>query len=167
MNKDSDQWTELIKLCLAPSEFPVPLFKGVPRHHRGEIWKFLAEQFHLKHPFPSKQQPRDVPYKELLKQLTSQQHAILIDLGKAAHHTKKMEISLPGKAWGGRLRCGVLWLLVFRFSNLGIIPDGSFRCIKLCCGRSLLSPLGMERPVIKAVVTAGAQLSNVQVLGRL
>nr|XP_021531326.1 TBC1 domain family member 1 isoform X3 [Aotus nancymaae] len=56
--------------------------QGVPRHHRGEIWKFLAEQFHLKHQFPSKQQPKDVPYKELLKQLTSQQHAILIDLGR-------------------------------------------------------------------------------------
>lgn len=56
--------------------------QGVPRHHRGEIWKFLAEQFHLKHQLPSKQQPRDVPYKELLKQLTSQQHAILIDLGR-------------------------------------------------------------------------------------
>uniref|UniRef100_A0A8B9Q024 PID domain-containing protein n=1 Tax=Apteryx owenii TaxID=8824 RepID=A0A8B9Q024_APTOW len=56
--------------------------QGVPRHHRGEIWKFLAEQYHLKHQFPSKQQPKDTPYKELLKQLTSQQHAILIDLGK-------------------------------------------------------------------------------------
>ncbi|XP_031991979.1 TBC1 domain family member 1 isoform X4 [Hylobates moloch] len=56
--------------------------QGVPRHHRGEIWKFLAEQFHLKHQFPSKQKPKDVPYKELLKQLTSQQHAILIDLGR-------------------------------------------------------------------------------------
>ncbi|XP_021503389.1 TBC1 domain family member 1 isoform X1 [Meriones unguiculatus] len=56
--------------------------QGVPRHHRGEVWKFLAEQFHLKHPFPSKQQPKDVPYKELLKKLTSQQHAILIDLGR-------------------------------------------------------------------------------------
>ncbi|XP_023363760.1 TBC1 domain family member 1 isoform X1 [Otolemur garnettii] len=56
--------------------------QGVPRHHRGEIWKFLAEQFHLKHQFPSKQQPKDVLYKELLKQLTSQQHAILIDLGR-------------------------------------------------------------------------------------
>ncbi|EMP35872.1 TBC1 domain family member 1 [Chelonia mydas] len=54
--------------------------QGVPRHHRGEIWKFLAEQYHLKHQFPSKQQPKDTPYKELLKQLTSQQHAILIDL---------------------------------------------------------------------------------------
>jgi len=57
-------------------------FSGVPRHHRGEIWKFLAEQYHLKHQFPNKQQPKDTPYKELLKQLTSQQHAILIDLGK-------------------------------------------------------------------------------------
>lgn len=56
--------------------------QGVPRHHRGEVWKFLAEQFLLKHPFPSKQQPKDVPYKELLKKLTSQQHAILIDLGR-------------------------------------------------------------------------------------
>ncbi|XP_052590940.1 TBC1 domain family member 1 isoform X2 [Peromyscus californicus insignis] len=56
--------------------------QGVPRHHRGEIWKFLAEQFLLKHPLPSKQQPKDVPYKELLKKLTSQQHAILIDLGR-------------------------------------------------------------------------------------
>ncbi|XP_059529430.1 TBC1 domain family member 1 isoform X5 [Myotis daubentonii] len=56
--------------------------QGVPRHHRGEIWKFLAEQYHLKHQLPRKQQPKDTPYKELLKQLTSQQHAILIDLGR-------------------------------------------------------------------------------------
>ncbi|KAI6069603.1 TBC1 domain family member 1 isoform X4 [Aix galericulata] len=56
--------------------------QGVPRHHRGEIWKFLAEQYHLKHHFPNKQPPKDTPYKELLKQLTSQQHAILIDLGR-------------------------------------------------------------------------------------
>ncbi|KAM9143637.1 TBC1 domain family member 1 isoform 2-T3 [Pangshura tecta] len=56
--------------------------RGVPRHHRGEIWKFLAEQYHLKNQFPTKQQPKDTPYKELLKQLTSQQHAILIDLGR-------------------------------------------------------------------------------------
>ncbi|XP_075799570.1 TBC1 domain family member 1 isoform X3 [Microtus pennsylvanicus] len=56
--------------------------QGVPRHHRGEIWKFLAEQFLLRHPLPSKHQPKDVPYKELLKKLTSQQHAILIDLGR-------------------------------------------------------------------------------------
>ncbi|XP_069487914.1 TBC1 domain family member 1 isoform X2 [Ambystoma mexicanum] len=56
--------------------------KGVPRHHRGEIWKLLSEQYQLRHPLPSKQQLKDTPYKELLKQLTSQQHAILIDLGR-------------------------------------------------------------------------------------
>ncbi|XP_059238300.1 TBC1 domain family member 1 isoform X2 [Mustela nigripes] len=56
--------------------------QGVPRHLRGEIWKFLAEQCRLQYQFPSKQQPKDMPYKELLKRLTSQQHAILIDLGR-------------------------------------------------------------------------------------
>ncbi|XP_032256070.1 TBC1 domain family member 1 isoform X3 [Phoca vitulina] len=56
--------------------------QGVPRHLRGEIWKFLAEQYRLQHQFPSKQRPKDTPYKELLKRLTSQQHAILIDLGR-------------------------------------------------------------------------------------
>ncbi|XP_028902308.1 TBC1 domain family member 1 isoform X2 [Ornithorhynchus anatinus] len=56
--------------------------QGVPRQHRGEVWKFLAEQQQLEPPLFSKQQPKDTPYKELLKQLTSQQHAILIDLGR-------------------------------------------------------------------------------------
>lgn len=55
---------------------------GVPRQHRGEIWKFLSEQYLLKQEVPSAKPPNnDAPYKELLKQLTSQQHAILIDLG--------------------------------------------------------------------------------------
>lgn len=72
--------------------------KGVPRHHRGEIWKFLAEQFLLKHPFPSKQQPKDVPYKELLKKLTSQQHAILIDLGESAHPQETFSVLPLGLA---------------------------------------------------------------------
>ncbi|MBN3310222.1 TBCD1 protein, partial [Amia calva] len=60
----------------------IAMGQGVPRHHRGEIWKFLAEQYQLVHQLPSKQPTRDTPYKELLKQLTSQQHAILIDLGR-------------------------------------------------------------------------------------
>lgn len=54
---------------------------GVPRQHRGEIWKFLSEQYLLKQAVPSRPPAVDTPYKELLKQLTSQQHAILIDLG--------------------------------------------------------------------------------------
>ncbi|XP_075715181.1 TBC1 domain family member 1 isoform X3 [Rhinoderma darwinii] len=56
--------------------------QGVPRHHRGEIWKFLTEQYQLRHQMPSRSPIKDVPYKELLKQLTTQQHAILIDLGR-------------------------------------------------------------------------------------
>ncbi|KAI5087713.1 TBC1 domain family member 1 isoform X1, partial [Silurus meridionalis] len=58
--------------------------QGVPRQHRGEIWKFLSEQYLLRQQVPSTKKPpnNNVPYKELLKQLTSQQHAILIDLGR-------------------------------------------------------------------------------------
>ncbi|XP_031416134.1 TBC1 domain family member 1 isoform X2 [Clupea harengus] len=56
--------------------------QGVPRQHRGEIWKLLSEQYHLRQQVPSKSPTTDTPYKELLKQLTSQQHAILIDLGR-------------------------------------------------------------------------------------
>lgn len=57
--------------------------QGVPRQHRGEIWKFLSEQYLLRQEVPSAKPPNnDTPYKELLKQLTSQQHAILIDLGR-------------------------------------------------------------------------------------
>uniref|UniRef100_A0A3Q2ZPJ5 TBC1 domain family member 4 n=1 Tax=Kryptolebias marmoratus TaxID=37003 RepID=A0A3Q2ZPJ5_KRYMA len=56
--------------------------QGVPRQHRGEIWKLLSEQFILRQTVPSRPPTNHTPYKELLKQLTSQQHAILIDLGR-------------------------------------------------------------------------------------
>ncbi|XP_047434803.1 TBC1 domain family member 1 isoform X3 [Mugil cephalus] len=56
--------------------------QGVPRQHRGEIWKFLSEQYLLRQTVPSRPPSNHTPYKELLKQLTSQQHAILIDLGR-------------------------------------------------------------------------------------
>uniref|UniRef100_A0A8C3AZ02 TBC1 domain family member 4 n=1 Tax=Cyclopterus lumpus TaxID=8103 RepID=A0A8C3AZ02_CYCLU len=56
--------------------------QGVPRQHRGEIWKFLSEQYLLRQTVPSRPPANPTPYKELLKQLTSQQHAILIDLGR-------------------------------------------------------------------------------------
>ncbi|XP_067890418.1 TBC1 domain family member 4 isoform X9 [Heterodontus francisci] len=58
------------------------LSQGVPKGRRGEIWQFLAEQYRLRHRLPEKQQPADISYKELLKQLTTQQHAILVDLGR-------------------------------------------------------------------------------------
>uniref|UniRef100_A0A8C7YUX1 TBC1 domain family member 1 n=1 Tax=Oryzias sinensis TaxID=183150 RepID=A0A8C7YUX1_9TELE len=56
--------------------------QGVPRQHRGEIWKFLSEQYLLRQTVPARPPSNPTPYKELLKQLTSQQHAILIDLGR-------------------------------------------------------------------------------------
>ncbi|XP_040001849.1 TBC1 domain family member 1 isoform X2 [Xiphias gladius] len=56
--------------------------QGVPRQHRGEIWKFLSEQYLLRQTVPSRPPANHTPYKDLLKQLTSQQHAILIDLGR-------------------------------------------------------------------------------------
>ncbi|XP_074902168.1 TBC1 domain family member 4 isoform X7 [Buteo buteo] len=58
------------------------LKEGVPKSRRGEIWQFLAVQHRVRHRLPNKQQPSDVSYKELLKQLTAQQHAILVDLGR-------------------------------------------------------------------------------------
>lgn len=59
------------------------LKEGVPKSRRGEIWQFLAVQHRVRHRLPNKQQPPDISYKELLKQLTAQQHAILVDLGKS------------------------------------------------------------------------------------
>uniref|UniRef100_A0A6Q2Z7X9 TBC1 domain family member 4 n=1 Tax=Esox lucius TaxID=8010 RepID=A0A6Q2Z7X9_ESOLU len=56
--------------------------QGVPRQFRGEVWKFLSEQYLLSQTVPSRTPANNTPYKELLKQLTSQQHAILIDLGR-------------------------------------------------------------------------------------
>uniref|UniRef100_A0A674JVE1 TBC1 domain family member 4 n=1 Tax=Terrapene triunguis TaxID=2587831 RepID=A0A674JVE1_9SAUR len=58
------------------------LKEGVPKSRRGEIWQFLAVQHRVRHRLPSKQQPPNISYKELLKQLTAQQHAILVDLGR-------------------------------------------------------------------------------------
>uniref|UniRef100_A0A8C5RXN7 TBC1 domain family member 4 n=1 Tax=Laticauda laticaudata TaxID=8630 RepID=A0A8C5RXN7_LATLA len=55
---------------------------GVPKSRRGEIWQFLAVQHRVRHRLPNKQQPPDISYKDLLKQLTAQQHAILVDLGR-------------------------------------------------------------------------------------
>ncbi|KAF5296315.1 hypothetical protein FQA39_LY12532 [Lamprigera yunnana] len=58
--------------------------QGIPRSKRGEVWHFLAEQYCTNIPpidankFPT----YNVPYDVLLKQLTSHQHAILIDLGR-------------------------------------------------------------------------------------
>ncbi|XP_053311382.1 TBC1 domain family member 4 isoform X2 [Spea bombifrons] len=63
-------------------EIYATLKEGVPKSKRGEIWQFLSVQYRLRHRLPSKQQPSEVSYSELLKQLTAQQHAILVDLGR-------------------------------------------------------------------------------------
>lgn len=57
---------------------------GIPRSKRGDVWHYLAVQFCLKQPpYDSTGFPNyDVAYDDLLKQLTSFQHAILIDLGR-------------------------------------------------------------------------------------
>lgn len=70
-----------------PCPCPLSSPAGVPRQHRGEIWKFLSEQYLLRQTVPSRPPANHTPYKELLKQLTSQQHAILIDLGNSDTHT--------------------------------------------------------------------------------
>ncbi|XP_033842560.1 TBC1 domain family member 4 isoform X2 [Periophthalmus magnuspinnatus] len=78
------------KLC-APGRTTVPqdkeemyraLCQGVPKSRRGEVWLLLSHQHRLRHRLPHRQQAPDIPYRDLLKQLTAQQHAILVDLGR-------------------------------------------------------------------------------------
>lgn len=57
------------------------LCTGVPKSRRGEVWLFLSHQHRLHHRLPHRQLAPDTPYHDLLKQLTAQQHAILVDLG--------------------------------------------------------------------------------------
>ncbi|KAF3694649.1 TBC1 domain family member 4 Akt substrate of 160 kDa [Channa argus] len=58
------------------------LCQGVPKSRRGEIWLLLFHQHRLRHRLPQRQLAPDTPYHDLLKQLTAQQHAILVDLGR-------------------------------------------------------------------------------------
>lgn len=58
------------------------LCQGVPKSRRGEVWLLLSHQHRLTHRLPQRQQAPETPYQDLLKQLTAQQHAILVDLGR-------------------------------------------------------------------------------------
>ncbi|KAF7668148.1 hypothetical protein LDENG_00030320 [Lucifuga dentata] len=58
------------------------LCQGVPKGRRGEVWLLLSHQHRLRHRLPQRQQAPNTPYQDLLKQLTAQQHAILVDLGR-------------------------------------------------------------------------------------
>lgn len=57
-------------------------FAGVPKSRRGAIWQLLVEQNQLKSPMMSTGSGLDdVAYDDLMRRLTTHQHAILIDLG--------------------------------------------------------------------------------------
>ncbi|CAJ1079755.1 TBC1 domain family member 4 isoform X2 [Xyrichtys novacula] len=58
------------------------LCQGVPKSRRGEVWLLFSHQYRLRHRLPQRQQAPDTLYHDLLKQLTAQQHAILVDLGR-------------------------------------------------------------------------------------
>ncbi|XP_047408642.1 TBC1 domain family member 4 isoform X1 [Sciurus carolinensis] len=80
-------WDKKLLNCRAKircdmEDIHISLREGVPKSRRGEIWQFLALQYRLRHRLPNKHQPPDTSYKELLKRLTAQQHAILVDLGR-------------------------------------------------------------------------------------
>ncbi|CAN9497580.1 unnamed protein product [Ophioblennius macclurei] len=79
------------KKLTAPGRTTVPqdmenmyraLCQGLPKNRRGEVWLLLSHQHRLRHRLPQHKHAPDTPYYDLLKQLTAQQHAILVDLGR-------------------------------------------------------------------------------------
>ncbi|XP_068231745.1 TBC1 domain family member 1 isoform X2 [Palaemon carinicauda] len=73
--------------------------QGVPKAVRGEVWQLLMLQHNLRNP---RSQPTvanyNTPYEEMLKELTSQHHAILIDLGRTfPTHPYFMQTLGPGQ----------------------------------------------------------------------
>nr|KAG5707808.1 hypothetical protein BaRGS_015968 [Batillaria attramentaria] len=83
-------WDDLLNAASAGNTDPVSyttlldsVKKGVPRNMRGKIWKLLA-QHQRRHSSADADTAgiSDLGYEDLLKQLTTHQHAILIDLGR-------------------------------------------------------------------------------------
>ncbi|BES94923.1 gtpase activating protein [Nesidiocoris tenuis] len=73
---------------------------GVPKAKRGDVWLFLARQYSSKlPPFNDTNFPNyNVSYEQILKQLTSHHHAILIDLGRTFPNHKYYSSPLgPGQ----------------------------------------------------------------------
>ncbi|CAL4115369.1 unnamed protein product, partial [Meganyctiphanes norvegica] len=59
------------------------LKQGVPKCVRGEVWKLLVYQYGHNHKqLPILPPSYSTPYEDMLRELTSQHHAILIDLGR-------------------------------------------------------------------------------------
>ncbi|XP_062313562.1 TBC1 domain family member 4 isoform X1 [Osmerus eperlanus] len=70
------------KVPLDKKEVHNAVGQGVSKARRGEVWLLFSHQRRLAHRLPPRQRPPDTPYQTLLKQLTAQQHAILVDLGR-------------------------------------------------------------------------------------
>ncbi|XP_034431150.1 TBC1 domain family member 4 isoform X2 [Hippoglossus hippoglossus] len=56
--------------------------QGIPKSRHGEVWLLLSHQHRLRNRLPQRHHAPDTPYQDLLKQLTAQQHSILVDLGR-------------------------------------------------------------------------------------
>lgn len=81
----AERWDELLARPpggrINPDTLQELVRAGVPRHRRGEIWLLLAEQYQLRSS-PVAEVDSSTTYEQLLNQLTTHQHAILIDLGR-------------------------------------------------------------------------------------
>lgn len=72
---------------------------GIPKNRRGEVWLVLSHQHRLRHRLPQRLHALDTPYHNLLKQLTAQQHAILVDLGVKACEIRRNPNSIIPKKY--------------------------------------------------------------------
>uniref|UniRef100_A0A8C4Q7N6 Rab-GAP TBC domain-containing protein n=1 Tax=Eptatretus burgeri TaxID=7764 RepID=A0A8C4Q7N6_EPTBU len=61
------------------------IHRGVPRQLRGGIWQLLMEQHRLRNTRATRKPTSNVPYNDLLKQLTSQQHVQMYQLSRLLH----------------------------------------------------------------------------------
>lgn len=73
--------------------------QGVPKSLRGDVWQLLTYQYLSRN---SKKEPEfpgyKTPYEDMIKELTSQHHAILIDLGRTfPTHPYYMQTLGPGQ----------------------------------------------------------------------
>lgn len=85
--ESAERWDELLARPPGGRINPDTLLElvqaGVPRHRRGEIWLLLAEQYQMRSsPVAEVESMTTTTYEQLLNQLTTHQHAILIDLGR-------------------------------------------------------------------------------------
>lgn len=86
-NFNLTKYSSFLNSAVTPLEFAVAIQKGCPKNRRGEIWCLLADirQQNGVSPVCSAFEATvdfNTNYRVLLQQLTSQQHAILVDLGK-------------------------------------------------------------------------------------